>query len=80
VIRIISLAYLVAFRYKLDVAQLPKDQLGANKAPQPYSQALWKIIPIRYLMIMADARHEQFEHIRPMLQRFMVTFLLTNSH
>ncbi|KAL7069613.1 hypothetical protein ACQ4LE_011069 [Meloidogyne hapla] len=75
VIRILSLAFLIAFTFKLDSSS-NKDQNGRTiKLPKAYSQSLWKSIPIRYLLIMADMRHSDFQHIRPMLQRYMVLSL-----
>jgi hypothetical protein len=50
----------------------PNREGGTNKSPKAYSQSLWKAIPIRYLMMMVDIRNSDFQHIRPMLHRYMV--------
>ncbi|KAL3098036.1 hypothetical protein niasHT_027581 [Heterodera trifolii] len=80
--RLIALTYLLAFTYKLDtqqprdpslIAPISREQHTHRLAPpKPYSPQLWKCIPIRYLLIMADQRHNDFQHIRPVLLRYVV--------
>uniref|UniRef100_A0A915LQM7 Uncharacterized protein n=1 Tax=Meloidogyne javanica TaxID=6303 RepID=A0A915LQM7_MELJA len=73
VIRLLSLAFLIAFTFKLDSSS--NKEGGTIKTPKAYSQSLWKSIPIRYLLIVADMRHSDFQHIRLMLQRYLVLSL-----
>ena len=68
----LALAYLMAFTYKLDTAPIPRERLGTHRAPGHYSDRLWKAIPIRYLLVMVDLRHADFQHCRTMLQRYVV--------
>ncbi|KAF7631029.1 hypothetical protein Mgra_00008736 [Meloidogyne graminicola] len=77
VIRLLSLAFLVAFSFKLDSSPNREQLGGTNKTPKAYSFSLWKLVPIRYLMIMADIRHSDFQYIKPMLQRYLMS---TFSH
>uniref|UniRef100_A0A914GYT5 Uncharacterized protein n=1 Tax=Globodera rostochiensis TaxID=31243 RepID=A0A914GYT5_GLORO len=76
--RLIALTYLIAFTYKLDTQQqrdphqITCTQSHRSAPPKAYSQQLWKSIPIRYLLIVADQRYNDFQHIRPMLLRYVV--------
>ncbi|KAI1716279.1 integrator complex subunit 2 domain-containing protein [Ditylenchus destructor] len=71
VMQVLSLFYLLHYTYKLDTTPLTRLTTLGKQQPTPYSQQLWARIPIRYLLLVVDVRHDEFQHIRPLLHRFI---------
>lgn len=67
----LALFYLISYNYKLETAPIAKSIAGTSRAPMAYSQKLWAKIPIRYLLIILDVRHDDFSGFRPVLLRFV---------
>lgn len=50
---------------------LPSYAIVMERRLVSYSPGLWARVPIRYLLLAVDTRHEEFAHLRPMLLRFV---------
>ncbi|CAD5234413.1 unnamed protein product [Bursaphelenchus xylophilus] len=67
--RILSLFYLLAYTRRVDTTVIQSNK--GRLVPTGYSDDLWAEIPIRYILSVMDARHKDFELIRPSLLHYV---------
>ncbi|KAI6192123.1 hypothetical protein M3Y97_00302500 [Aphelenchoides bicaudatus] len=72
--KVVALFYLLAFTKRLDLGPQTLS-IGKGNPPSPYSDKLWAEIPIRYILLVMDARPADFEHIRVNMLHYIGTIM-----